>query len=218
MPGKQFPGILKLIIMNKLFAIVLVAFGFSGCNNIVLKVYGVKNPDFESTISIEKFKNEVFGNEFPFFVVAFSEWKNNQLFTIPDVFVFSNDGKYIPYKDSLRPNCNGPAEIFLAELDKNKHYNYGPEYSLDVFLRKLQMPCCIKTAELESDQKDFYIFITWANWAGKKLCREKTIEWLKALETNTKISYKLILVNQDLQECWSDEQKKQLESQTGSNH
>jgi len=204
--------------MKKSFLILTLA-GIilnSGCRKVILKWYGVKKPDYETTNSIEKFKMEVFGDTIPLLIARHDVWTSGKILSIPDVFVFNKAGLYIPYKDSLRPNCNGPAEVFLGELNSDRNYHFSPEYTLNDFLGKLEMSGCRHISSFVEGQNDFYVFFTWANWTGKKIYNEKTLEWLRVLNKNKNINYKIILVNQDLQECWSDEQKALLELKSSS--
>jgi hypothetical protein len=144
--------------------IAFLAISHISCRAVIKKWYGVKKPAFETTQSIEEFKNKVFGPQYNFAVVSYNNWIKNDLFEIPDMFVFDSKGRFIPYKDSSRVNCNGPADMFISLLDPKNTYNYSPEFSKADFVRKLEFP---NGVEPDNDTTDFYIFITWTNWAGQ---------------------------------------------------
>ncbi len=178
-----------------------------GCKMVLKKIYGVKTADFQSQESIVKFHNDIgFGN-ISYFSLKADSWKNNKLLSLPDVFVFSSTGNYIPYRDSLKPNCNGPADVFLSELHPEKKYIYSDDYNLKTFLHLLEGPEC-QPLEFDSVAKvDFYIFFTTATFVGKKIFREKSAIWLDSLEQNRNVMYQLFILNEDWKSCWSDTNK-----------
>ena len=45
---------------------------------------------------------------------------------------------------------------------------------------------------------------------GKLIYKQKTKIWIDSLQHNTRINYKLIMVNQDLQESWTEEEKEKI--------
>ncbi len=175
-------------------------------------MYGVKQPQYESEQSLTGFQQQVGFDNIPFVGAKSSLWRSGKLFHCPDVFVFDNQGRYIPYKDSLRPNCNGPAELFLEELKPGKDYNYSDLYTLSSFNNLVEDPQCNPVPEFKTDKIDYYVFITYAVFTGKKLIREKSLPWVEALKKNKNINSKLIYINLDLKECWSEEEKKFFES------
>ena len=205
---------MKRIIQINIFFIATI---LNGCTPLAKFMYGVKEPKYESAESIETFKVNVFKSDAPTLVLKSSEWMNLKMLDCPEIFVFNAVGKFIPYKDSLKPNRNGPAELFLHELDATRSYHYSDEFNVETFWKKFENPNCLELPDFSFQQVDFYIFTTWVNWSGKKIYKEKTIEWLTALKGNKKIRYQLYFVNQDFQECWSDEVKAWFENPTPVN-
>ncbi|MBL0342327.1 MAG: hypothetical protein IPP71_16315 [Bacteroidetes bacterium] len=145
--------------------------------------------------------------EAPVYSCAFESWQANDQFHSPDVFVFDKNGKFIPYKDSLKPNCSGPAELFLAYLDPTHEYHLSDQYSIDTFYQLLNTTSCEKINYLKKEAVDFHIFITFTKWQGMYLQKNKTLVWLDSLSKNENIKYELVFVNTDLQDCWSESQK-----------
>jgi len=184
----------------------------SGCQTLMLKLYGVKDPDFESQADIVQFQKEIGFGDVPFSGLKATAWFGKQKLSVPDVFVFSADGKYIPYKDSLKPNCNGPAEVFLSELDPKREYQFSEDYSLNNFLELLEGPNCQPLNFKKMNEVDFYIFMNYASFLGKKIFKEKSIIWFDSLKQNKKIKYQLYMVNMDFKDCWTPEQKQLFES------
>ena len=190
-----------------IFYLILVTNLNCGCRPVIKLIYGAKAPRYETKQSLEKFHEVVFKDDHQNFAVSFDAWKNNKLFSMPEVFVFDIKGRYLPYKDSLKPNCNGPAEVFLAELDISRNYHFDSTKTLRSFVSSLEtIDCEPATINLDAET-DFYIFMTWAKFTGKKIYRQKTCQWLKALNENKKIRFNVFYVNQDLQQCWTEEQK-----------
>lgn len=196
--------------ITQLFLCWILVF-VSGCTPVAKLFYGVKQPGYETESSIKQFVTKVGLPEAPVYSQKFESWKADQLLHNLDVFVFSKDGKYIPYKDSLKPNCSGPAELFLSYLDPATSYYYSDELTLSSVYSKLNTLDCFPAKAVENAQVDFYIFTTFAKWQGKHFLKKKTLLWLDTLQQNKKITYELILVNTDLQDCWSDSQKAQFE-------
>ena len=198
--------------LKLLFAGLFVVLMSTGCHTILLKWYGFKDPDFESDASIREFQKQIGFEGFPYYGLKWEYWKQNKVFSVPDVFVFDNSGRYIPYKDSLKPNCNGPAELFLTELNTEKQYNYSDKYSLKSFIDYFEGQECQPLIFEHNSKIDFYIFMTYTVFSGKKIFKEKSKIWLDSLQNNKNIHYKLIMLNEDWKECWSAEQKQFFES------
>ena len=182
----------------------------TGCQKILLKMYGFKDPAFESDSSIREFQKQIGFGEFPYFGLKWEYWKKNKVFSVPEVFVFDHSGKYIPYRDSLKPNCNGPAELFLSELSTQKKYSYSDKYSLMSFLDYFEDPECQPLIFDNASEVDFYVFMTYTVFSGKRIFKEKSQIWLDSLQNNRNIRYKLIMVNEDWKECWNPEEKQFL--------
>jgi hypothetical protein len=189
--------------------LMLSMFSASSCIFMAKIIYGLRDPDFENAAAIAQKQTDYFGNDHRSLVFSFDSWKVKELHSVPEMYVFDRDGKYVPYKDSLRPNCNGPAESFASELDPARAYLTDESMSLEKFLQYTNLPGCGLTPQLPEEDVDFTVMMTWASYAGKKIYKEKTILWLDELKKNKKIKYRVYLVNKDLQECWSEEQKKQ---------
>lgn len=182
----------------------------TSCTFMAKIIYGFKDPDFESAASIGKKQTDYFGPGHRSLTYSFDAWRVKEFNSVPEMYVFDRQGRYVPYKDSLRPNCNGPAESFAAELDPAKAYLTDESMNLEKFLKYTNMSGCGLKPQLPEEDVDFTVMMSWAAYAGKKIYKEKTILWLDELKKNKKIKYRVYLVNKDLQECWSDEQKNKI--------
>lgn len=178
-----------------------------GCKPVAKLFYGVGSPSFKQDSEIHPFSEELIGKDIPVYMLGYSAWSSGKALSVPEMYVFDKHGNYIPYKDSLHPNCNGPAGLFLTELDTSRNYYTSDELNFDTFLNSLQTTGCMPVSDINKGEEDFYIFFTWVSWMGKKLYKEKTFEWLDELKSNNKIRYKMYSVSLDWADCWSDEQK-----------
>lgn len=195
--------------MNKkaTLTLLLLATMLGGCSKIAMVMYGVKKPDFENATSIKQRQHEIFGKDYRVVTLTADAWKNKRSHPMPEVFVFSSDGYLIPYQDSLRPNCNGPAEQFLAELDRKRTYHKNEQITMQEFVKDLKFDGCGQRFIPNSDSADFFVFMTWSVWSGKKIHKEKTMIWHEALTANRNITASMHPLNIDFQDCWTEEEK-----------
>ena len=193
--------------INLLMLTLAAATLLSSCSFLAKTLYGMKDPDFENQKTVLRKQHEIFGSGHRPLEFNFESWKVKSLNSIPEMYVFDQQGRYIPYKDTLRPNCNGPAETFASELDPDRTYLYDASMNLSKFLGYVNQPGCGPSVQLPDEAVDFTIMLTWAAYAGKKIYKQKTILWLEELKKNSKIKYRVYLVNKDLQECWPEELK-----------
>ncbi len=189
------------------YLILVCVILLSGCRPAIKLMYGFKKPYFETPGNIEKFKGDMFGDSVPYFILKYESFVQNEILRIPEVFVFDRYGNYIPYRDSLKPNCNGPAEQFMEQLDSNRVYHVGNDFTLDSFIGQLEQPGCSGEALFKDNGAYFKIFMTWMNQSGKQIYREKSRQWLRKLKENKQITYQLHMINCDFQMCWPDKQK-----------
>lgn len=180
---------------------------FTACNPVVKLLYGVKNPKVESKTTIEKFCKEM---QFPNVQVFVSHADNffvKKQLSDGEVYVFDRNGNFIPYKDPAKPNCSGPADLFLSYLDTATIYHFEPNFPMDSIERLLTDFDCRQVEIQKDNTTDFYVFITFAKYLGKKYQRHKASVWIDTLQQNTRIHSRLFLIDMDPAECWTEEQK-----------
>lgn len=183
----------------------------SGCNHLAKRIYGIKNPEYERADNILKHQHEIFGSEIPGLTTTAIFQLQLLRGGIPEVYVFDKSGHRLSYSNPDKPDCNAPAEAFLARLDTIKAFPVNHEYTLSTFAGQLMKPGCNRSFKALTDSVDFHVFMTWAVWIGRKIHDDKTKLWIETLKSNHKIRYRLYLVNLDWQECWSAEEKKKFE-------
>lgn len=182
------------------------------CQTVIKKIYGVRSPDYETTEMISVNQKKWFGTDYPVISLRHQAWVDKYTFHVPDVLVFDSLGRHIPFRDPGKPNCNGPAEQFLAELSPSKTYYTDESFSRNMFTGLLAQNGCDPVPYELDPGAHFYVFMTWAGWTGRKIYRDKTVRWMEVLHGNNKAVSKVILVNMDLQACWTREEKEMVES------
>ncbi|MBK9048740.1 MAG: hypothetical protein IPL74_19350 [Bacteroidetes bacterium] len=191
----------------KYFVYCLVLVLITACNPVVRLLYGVKNPKVESKTTIEKFCNEMQFPNVPLFVAHANNFFVKKQLSDGEVYVFDRKGNFIPYKDPAKPNCSGPADLFLSYLDTATVYHVEPNFPLDS-IEKLLTDFECKMVEIQKDDTtDFYVFITFAKYLGKKYQKQKASVWIDTLQQNTNVRSRLFLIDMDPAACWTEEQK-----------
>ena len=191
----------------KYFVYCLVLVLFTACNPVVKLLYGVKNPKVENKASIEKFCKEMQFPNVPVFVAGADNFFVKKQLSDGEVYVFDRKGNFIPYKDPAKPNCSGPADLFLSYLDTATVYHFEPNFSMDSIEGLVTDFECRRVNIQKNDTTDFYVFITFAKYLGKKYQHQKASVWIDTLQQNTGIRSRLFLINMDPAECWTEEQK-----------
>ena len=197
--------------MKNILIPILCALCCCGCSPVVRLLYGVKQPAAESPEAVIEFNKSMGFINAPVYVLKPEAWKLHPRVEILDVYVFNKEGRYIPYKDPSKPNCSGPAELFLSYLDKQTTYLTGDEWTLHSFYGLLQSLDCQPLSPVTPADADFYVFFTTAKFAGRKLQQKKTVVWMDSLQHNHSVKVETVLVNMDFQKCWTKEQLEALE-------
>ena len=184
---------------RNLLLVLVTAFTFTGCNFILKKMYGIKNPDVESEKTILKFArkkqlhndNIVTVNSNDYLAVIKGQ-------SIPEAIVFDSNGQFIEYKQT-DTSCNAGLFKFIPELNKNTKYNQPEHVNLQTELSKFRD---LKGSKLEpGSAADFYVLIYWAVWTGK-LNKDHVKVWEDLAYANKNAIIKVIKVNLDMQEYW----------------
>ncbi len=138
---------------------------------------------------------------------------NKGVFSVPNAIFFNAKGEYVEYKKSAE-DCNANVFGFIDDIAGINDQPSDPAHKMDMWLentKNLQL----KMVNVE-DNKDAYVFITWAKYIGK-LNKDKAFAWINLLEeANQKgLNVQYFLLNFDLQQSWNltEEQEKDLLNQ-----
>ncbi len=190
----------KLLLISSLLILV-------SCQPIMMKMYGIKNPDIENEKTIIKkalkynldTSNIVTVNSKDFLNVL-----NGQ--SIPDGAIYDRNGKYIEYRQS-DTSCNAGLFQFIPALNLTDKYNQPDNSDLETELNKFR--------DLNGNilkqpvHTDFYLLIYWTVWTGK-LNKDHVKAWEDLARKNKDCKIKVIKVNLDIQEYWDKQEREKI--------
>lgn len=198
--------------MKKTLLLLAVVSLLLSCNPIMMKVYGIKDPEMENEQTIKKsaLKHDldtnnivtVYSREFP---------KTLKGKSIPDAAIYDADGKYIEYRQT-DTSCNAGLFQFIPDLKPDASYNKPDSANLSSEWLKFRD---VKGNKLHEPEKaDFYVLIYWAVWIGK-LNKDHVKVWEDLAKNNKNCKIKVVKVNLDFQEYWEEADKEKIVGTTG---
>jgi hypothetical protein len=123
---------------RKILIFSIIIFGLSSCQSVLMKIYGIKNPEIENKKTILKTANKykldtsnivtVNGKEFPYFLNGRS---------IPNGSVYDKNGRYIEYRKS-DTSCNAGLFLFIESLNLKDKYHQPDSADLNTELKKFR--------------------------------------------------------------------------------
>lgn len=192
----------------KITAILVFLLVFlAGCQPIIKKLYGIKDPDVENEKSITKkalkydldSSNIVTVNSTDFLYVL-----NGQ--AIPDAAIYDRNGKYIEYRQS-DTSCNAGLFQFIPALNLHDKYHQPDSAELKTELSKFRD---LQGNILKSPENaDFYLLIFWTVWTGK-LNKDHVKIWEDQAVENKNCKIKVIKVNMDIQAYWEEQERSKI--------
>jgi hypothetical protein len=191
---------------NNLPLIVLLI--LVSCKPIMLKLYGIKDPDIENKKSITKkalqynldTSNIVTVNSKDFLYVLKDQG-------IPEGAIYDRNGKYIEYRQT-DTSCNAGLFQFIPALDLSNKYNQ-PENRPDLKTELNKFRDLKGNMLKQPEYADYYLLIYWAVWTGK-LNKDHVKIWEDLARNNNNCKIKVIKVNIDLQEFWDDKERERI--------
>ncbi len=186
-----------------LFSVFMLA----SCQPILMKMYGIKDPDIENEKSIIKkalkynldTSNIVTVNSTAFLHVLSEQ-------SIPNAAIYDRTGKYIEYRQT-DTSCNAGLFQFIPALNLNDTYNQPDSADLKTELNKYRD---LKGNMLKyPEAADFYLLIYWTVWTGK-LNKDHVKIWEDLARNNKNCTIKVIKVNLDVQEYWDKQERDKI--------
>lgn len=198
---------LNLKRMNKNKKIVIIAFivfgmfSFSSCQFALKTFYGIKKPKVETEKSLTKYLKRKDVKNSNIYAVSFEDYVEiiKQVKGIPEIMIFSADGKNIKYKEEGQ--CNGYAFGFVETLSSKDTLQFVDSLYLDNYLRKLKDFSGKQIEFKKQSGTDFYLFIYWARYTGR-LNKDHVKIWEEQANNNQNSKIEVIKVNLDEQEWW----------------
>lgn len=190
--------------MTKLKQLLILALIVSlvSCRPIMLKLYGIKNPDVENRKTILK-KARKFGLDTANIVTVKS---GDFLKTvkaaggIPDAAVFNSEGAYLEYR-ATDTSCNAGLFGFIPELRPDGTYNKTGKTSLSKEAATWNDLNGKAFDRANLKPADFYVLIYWTVWTGR-LNKDHVKVWENLAKQNKQARVEVIKVNLDFQEYW----------------
>lgn len=190
---------------------LLIALSFvvllTGCQAVMKKMYGIKNPDIENESSILKKAKKYdlrTDNIVTVNVDDFPATLGGQ--GIPDCSIYDKNGRYIEYRQA-DTSCNAGLFGFIPALNLGTIYNQPDTVTLQEEFKKYRD---LKgNAVVMPGDADFYVLIYWTVWSGK-LNEDHVKVWEDLAAQNQKAKVKVVKVNLDLQEYWDKTKRDQM--------
>lgn len=177
------------------------------CNPLMMKMYGIKDPEVENQKTIEKSAlkydldtTNIVAVESRYFPAALKGH------SIPDAAIYDRNGKYVEYRQT-DTSCNAGLFEFIPALNMDNSYNQ-PD-SLPLSSRWINFRDLQGNVISEPQGADFYVLIYWAVWAGK-LNKDHVKVWEDLAKNNQNCKVKVIKVNLDIQENWNPADREKI--------
>ncbi|MUV04898.1 hypothetical protein GN157_14375 [Flavobacterium rakeshii] len=199
--------------MKKILLIALMAsLSLFSCKSMLVKSYGIKDPEFESKEAITEYlikkdmdtTNVMVFKDLTSYVTAIKRGMK-----IPNAMFFNSSGNFVNYQKTPE-DCNAKVSGFIGDIKAIDSLTEDISFNVFKMTDFLVKPNGDKI-EIEKGY-DAYVLINWALYAGK-LNEEKAFDWVNLLKQNEKdFKVKYYLLNCDFQDMWglTDEQKKEI--------
>ena len=189
-----------------LSGIFIILFSTSACSPIIAKLYGFKQPSAKSDEEVLKSADAMFGDQLksdlfrPKSDTALAKLFNDYEIGLPGIIFFNSDGQRVSMHDDTLKSCTANAEAFiqqLSNLDKLPKLDLT-KADIDILLNPIGSSDL--TTSSTTSQATYNIVVFWSIFAGKRLNREKTENWLatyNSLDEDTKSRVGIEVVNMD---------------------
>jgi hypothetical protein len=177
------------------------------CQPVMMKIYGIKDPDVENNKSIRK-KALKFGLDTTGIVTVKSEHFLSILsqYGIPDGSIYDSNGKYIEYR-STDTSCNAGLFDFIPALNLSAEYSQPQHITLSEEMSYYQDLHGNMFSDLPPS--DYYLLLYWTVWTGK-LNEDHVKVWEDLAKANKNCRIHVVKVNLDIQEHWPAEEREQI--------
>ncbi len=186
--------------MKPILLLMLSFLLLQSCKTMMMKMYGIKNPEIENEQSIKK-RALKYDLDTTNIVTVFDQRTATELsaiYGIPNAAIYDANGKYIEYRQT-DTSCNAGLFQFIPDLSPTNTYNKPDSTDLKGEWAKFRDMKGKTLGEVE--KADFYVLIYWTVWTGK-LNKDHVKIWEDLAKNNKNCKVKVIKVNLDLQEYW----------------
>ncbi len=197
--------------MKNLLIFCFVLLTCSACQRVLLKAYGIEQPQLESYHSLKSFLDDYAIESEEIYVFKDTTTFNQFLkkgVSLPDANFFNKNKYFVDYK-TKNSSCNGEVGGFIEQLGNIDLLPNDSQIRLDGLVDGLVNAETNKDFSYEKKAPaDAYIVIYWAKYLGK-LNKTKILDWETKLRSinpsETKV--RLIKVNVDFQDFWGIDEK-----------
>lgn len=192
----------------RLLILALSFLTFVSCTKILLKAYGVKNPDIENAASLQKYveRKNIGISEYWGFkdTLGYIEYIRSRI-GMPEARFFDKNLNLIRYKpDSV--SCNAKVFSVLENPSILKEMVSDTSETINDYLKNVINLSDKSPAKFDANSYDFYVILYWARWSGR-INKTKIRDWIRKIETANHNGYKIkiIPINTDIQDFWGME-------------
>lgn len=196
--------------LKQLLALSFLILLATGCRPIMLKLYGIKNPDVENRTSILK-KARKFGLDTTNIVtVKSADFLKTMKAAggIPDAAVFNSEGEYLEYR-ATDTSCNAGLFGFIPSLSRDGSYNKTGKSTLNSELNTWNDLHGKSFKQENLKPADFYVLIYWTVWTGR-LNKDHVKIWENLAKQNKQAHIEVVKVNLDFQEYWDKAERDRI--------
>ena len=192
---------------REIITLLLFTMTLTSCKFIMMKIYGIKNPQIENEKAILKFAEKKQLHTDNIVTVNSSEFLTIlKVKGIPEADIFDNRGQYIEYRQT-DTSCNAGLFKFIPDLNRDGKYNKTGKTNLQAELNKFRDLKGNKIQPLPP--ADFYVLIYWSKWTGK-LNKDHVKIWEDYSYANTNANIKVLKVDLDFQEHWNKSDRDEI--------
>ena len=171
-----------------------------GCTPIIKLAYGFKQPKKINKEVVEKSIKKYGLNDYENYAISDSGFlKLISLSSSVNTFIiFDKNKKLVLQKDSFY--CSSDSSTFIDYFNDSSRTILSNKITfqeLGHFFRSLNG----EKVHIELTNNDYYIILTWANFAGK-MNKKYTVEWAKKLKQRTDLKIDIKYLNIDPREFW----------------
>jgi hypothetical protein len=179
----------RFVFLGNLFMLTLLL----SCKDSSLLVKGVKRPKAETPEQLKSFLASANSPEQNFAVIKFDELASVIMngITPTSVYLFDKKGNNLMLPGSVNNKCAPEPSLFIQGLSPFKQYNADSAFDL----KSLKSWICTiekKDLVLNKSDPDFYVFVTWAVWPGKKIFQRDIMSCISAIKNNTSVKLSVI--------------------------
>jgi len=183
--------------------LLATALCLSSCKAIMMKAYGIKNPEVETEKTIRKSALKYGLDTSNIATLKPEDFLAHITKGSPDAAFYDHDGNYIEYR-ATDTSCNAGVFGFIPQLKKDTVFPKTDKPKLDQELARFQNLRAAPYLPTTDANSDYTMLLYWTVYEGR-LNKDHVKAWQDLAAKNTRAHIRVILVNMDMQENWGKE-------------